>query len=197
MSKKQFEDISLIILAGGKSRRMGANKALLKYRGKSFIEILFGRFKDLFSEIIISSDNSQVYLTGTKIVPDVYKNIGPVGGIYSALMFSEIEKNIVISVDTPFISKDLIRFLIKNDDKNSIVTIISEKKHLHPLIGIYSKKFTYTLKNEILSENYKLRNIILKTKYKIAEISEENFYNEKLLQNINTPESYYALSKKE
>lgn len=169
---------------------MRTDKALLKYKGRSFVEILYEKLKDDFSEVIISSNNPEIFIPEAKIVSDKIKNIGPAGGIFSGLSVSHSEKNMIVSIDTPLITKDIFNFLIKNDDRNTDVTIISEKNKLHPLTGIYSKNFVKILSEEIEKGNYKIRDIIKKVKYKILEISKEAFYNEQLLLNINTPEDY-------
>ncbi len=190
-------NITGIILAGGKSSRIGTDKALLKFQSKTFIQIIYDNLKELCSEIIISSNNPEVKISGVKIVADKIKNIGPAGGIFSALSVSETEKNIIVSVDTPFIPTALFEFLIKHNTDDTDVLIISEGTKLHPLIGIYSKNFKHILSEEIKKGNYKIRDIIKKTHYKITDISEERFDRKNILQNINTKDDYNsALERK-
>jgi len=190
VNSQQQNNISLIILAGGKSSRIGTDKALLKFQGKTFIQTIYDNLKELCSEVIISSNNPKVKISGAKIVTDKIENIGPAGGIFSALSASQTEKNMIVSVDTPFIPTALFEFLIKHNTDDTDVLIISEETKQHPLIGMYSKKFSQILSEEIKKENYKIRDIIKKTHYRIIDISEEHFYRKNILQNINTEDDY-------
>ena len=190
-----MKNYGLIILAGGKSSRMGKDKALVKIQNNTLTEIVYNNLKDFCSEVIISTNNPDVSVTGVKIVSDKYKNIGPAGGIFSALSVSRYERNIIISVDSPFVTKDVFEYLIKTDKKNTDVRIVSEKNLLHPLIGIYSKQFSDILLKEIKIGNYKIRDIIKKTSFEIIDVSSKDFYNKMLFQNINTEEDYITALK--
>ncbi len=192
-----MEKFTGIILAGGKSSRMQQDKALLKFREKFFFEILYDRLKDFCTKVIISTNNPEVKINAVNCVsvPDIIKNAGPGGGIYSALDASETEKNLIVSVDTPFVPKELFDFLIKANRQDFVVTVISEGETLHPLIGIYSKKFTDILFSELNSGNKKIRDIIRKVPYNIADIKKESFYNGLILKNINTQAEYNAILK--
>ncbi len=191
----ELNNITLIILAGGKSTRMGTDKALLKIQEKNLIEIVYDNLKELASEIIISTNNPDVTIPGTKTVADIYKNIGPAGGIYSALSVSNSQKNIIISVDTPFVTKTVFEYLLNPENSKANVCIVSENNSLHPLIGIYSKQFTEILQKEIQKGNYKIRDIIKKTSYEIIDVYEKEFYDKHLFQNINTKEDYLSALK--
>ncbi len=191
------EQLTGIILAGGNSSRMHQDKALLKLRGKFFFEILYDKLKKICTKVIISTNNQEVKINAANCisVPDIIKNAGPGGGIYSALDASETEKNLIVSVDTPFIPKELFDFLLKANRQNFVVTVISEGDTLHPLIGIYSKKFTDILFSELSSGNRKIKDIIQKVPHNIADIRKESFYNGLILRNINTQAEYNAILK--
>jgi len=195
LRQQKNNNINGIILAGGKSSRMGTDKALLKIGNKTLLEILFEKLNPFCRTVLISTNNPEIKIEGAKIIKDKIKNTGPAGGIYSALSASESEKNIIVSVDTPFVTKELFDFLLKNNTSKTEVLIISEKNKLHPLIGIYSKQVSEIFSEEIKIGNYKIRDIIKKTRHKILDISEKTFYNENLLKNINTPEDYNSALK--
>ena len=186
-------NITGIILAGGKSSRIGTDKALLKFQDKTFIQTIYDNIKGLCSEVIISSNNPEVKIPGTKIVADKIENIGPAGGIFSALSASQTEKNMIVSVDTPLITIDLIQFLIQHFTDNLDALIIFENEKLHPLTGMYSKNLISLFKEEITAGNYKIRHILSKAATKTADISKETFYTTRLLSNINTSEDYAKL----
>lgn len=186
---QQFNNLTLIILAGGKSSRMGTDKALLKYQGKTFVQILYNNIKGICSEVIISSNNPEVRVEGSKTVTDDIQEIGPMGGLYTCLKQSNTDFNLVVSVDTPFVSAKLLTKVYKQSQKYDI-SIIEHNKKLHPLIGVYHKNVVKILKSEIKSEKYKVIRFLKKTKYQV--ISVENSYKKELL-NINNSEDYKKL----
>ena len=135
---QQLSNITLIILAGGKSSRMGTDKALLEYQGKAFVQILYDNLKNICSEVIISSNNSEIKIEEAKTVADDIKDIGPMGGLYTCLKLSKTDFNIVVSVDTPFISAKLLTEVYEQSQQYDI-SIIEHNKKTHPLIGVYHK----------------------------------------------------------
>ena len=87
-------NITGIILAGGKSSRMGSDKGFLKLNDKRFVLYSIEALKPLVSEILIVSDNENYDTFGYKRIEDIIKNSGPVAGIYSGLKASKTEYNL-------------------------------------------------------------------------------------------------------
>ncbi len=135
MSKK----INGIILSGGKSSRMGEDKALMKIGAKTIIEIIIHKLKPFCETIIISADDVEKYSWLVyKVVPDKYKNSGPLAGIYSSLLESNTEKNFIISCDLPLVTSELIKQIIAIKSDKEIVLPVTNGKY-HQLCGIYSR----------------------------------------------------------
>ncbi|KUG25023.1 molybdopterin-guanine dinucleotide biosynthesis protein moba [hydrocarbon metagenome] len=131
--------INGIILSGGRSSRMGEDKALLKVGTKTIIEIMIDKLKPFCNEIIISADNVEKYSKfGYKVVPDKFKNSGPLAGIYSSLLESNTERNFVISCDLPLVSQNVIEKIINTNSDKEIILPITDGKY-HQLCGVYSK----------------------------------------------------------
>ena len=146
------KDITGIILAGGKSTRMGSDKGFLKFNGKSFIEYSIAALKPLVSQIIIVSNNADYDIFNVKRVEDVIKEAGPLAGIYTGLKTSKTEFNLVLSCDVPLITKEILEMLIEAQDRQSdIIQIVSQGKSM-PLIALYKKccetQFYQLLKND-------------------------------------------------
>ncbi len=88
-----YNDITGIILAGGKSKRMGINKALLKIGDKTIIERTAGLMQGLFNRVLLITNSPNEYMfLGLEIYEDIYKNIGPLAGIHSGLVYSNYRK---------------------------------------------------------------------------------------------------------
>ncbi len=179
-------NLTAIILAGGKSSRMGEDKGLVLLKGKPMIQYLLDLFLDLKIPVIIIANNSQYKKFGVPVFSDIIKNKGPLSGIYSGLYHSKTEKNFIVSCDIPFLSKNIVEFLIENTE-NEMVTVLSLNEKIQPLTGVYSKK----LKNKILFNLYedklKLRTFIQSVDYKSIDIIDSVFENvENALINVNT-----------
>jgi len=186
-----------IILAGGKSSRMGENKALLLYKGKPLITHLFEMFSGFCNEIIISTNTPEEYpFLNARKQTDFYKNIGPAAGFHAALKASCNEVNFVCSCDTPLLTKELFLFLYEKgkdfEAVNPIHNQISE-----PLIGVIQKKLYRDFENEIEKNNFSPSLILKQKKYLLVEINElQKFYHPDLFFNINTKNEFYILQKK-
>lgn len=183
-----------LVLVGGKSRRMGGNnKAFLKFDNKSFIESITNQLIG-FNNIYISVDNKDKYRNlNFTLVEDMHKDIGPMGGIYSALKSIEEKFIFVIACDMPKIKKEFIEFLCEfiTEDVECIVTQ-DEEGRINPLAGIYSKDLIYKIETMIEEKDYKLINLIKRANSKIIPLYETNF-NESILDNINDINDYDKL----
>jgi molybdopterin-guanine dinucleotide biosynthesis protein A len=179
------KDITGIILAGGKSTRMGSDKGFLKLNGVSFMEYSITAMKPLVSEIIIVSNNPDYDIFNLKRVEDVIKEAGPLAGIYTGLKTSKTEFNLVLSCDVPLITKEILEMLIEAQDRQSdIVQIVSQGKSM-PLIALYKKccetQFYQLLKND----ERRLHVAVNQCKVKNITLSSQT---ELFTKNINTPE---------
>jgi len=190
-----MQNISAIILAGGKSSRMGQNKALMKINGITIIELILNEISKISTDILISSNTTEYNFLNFKIVNDEIKNIVPISGIYSGLKNIKNEKAIIVSCDIPFINNNLIEYLIENS-QNFDVTIPEFNNFLEPLIGIYSKSIVKNIENEIINSNYSIQKIIKNLNYNILKINSNlNFYNENLFLNVNNFEDFEKAKK--
>lgn len=136
----KIENISGVILSGGKSKRMGTDKALLKIGDTPAIEMIYNTISGIFHDIMIISDYPKNYdYLSRNIYPDIYKSMGPLGGIHSALTNAENSQIFIVSCDIPLISDNIIRYIVsKKNDKDITLPIVFGR--LQPLCGIYSKK---------------------------------------------------------
>jgi molybdopterin-guanine dinucleotide biosynthesis protein A len=184
-----MHNITGIIAAGGKSLRMGRDKARLTVNDISFIEIQVQKLKIFCNEILIGRDDSDIYLPGTIIVKDAERGKGPMMGIYSCLKASKFERSILLPVDTPNISIELINELL-NHSVGYDVTIPSYKGKIHPLIGIYDRCVLPKMEKELMSNSLKMLTFIEKTNYRI--VNTDNYHEQEFI-NINTPGDYASL----
>ena len=182
--------ITSIILAGGKSRRMGTDKALLELEGKPLLEKAIGICKAFSSKILISSNNLEHGIFGLPVVRDEIENCGPMGGVYSCLKKSESNWNFIISVDSPFVEPEFLEFLISNIKEYDAIVPVSSKGE-EPLIALYNISSLVELKKMMETGNFKMQNFIhsVSTNWIDAQSWEKRY--PKLFYNLNRPEDLY------
>lgn len=180
-----------IILAGGKSIRMGENKAFIEIEGAPIIHRIHNLFKELFREIMIVTNQKELFSNlDSKIYNDLLPNKGVLGGLYTGIFFSTFNYSFCVACDMPFIKKPLVQYLmghIQDDDVDVIVP--RTKDGLQPLHAIYSKNCLEPIKKIIDQGKYKIIDIYDMVKVKI--IQENDFISFDPLSesfiNVNTP----------
>lgn len=176
-----------IVLAGGNSVRMGSDKGLAKLCGKPLVSYAIQTLEAAGCSVLISSNNPTYEQFGYPVISDKIEGIGPLGGIYSTLMVSETDMNVVLSCDVPLIPAELIQYLIlKSARFQSVVPVFNG--YPEPLCGCYRKDVTGVIKERVDGRSYKMQDLlkILKTGY--IEIDRAfSFYKEKMFANINDP----------
>lgn len=182
--------ITGIILAGGKSSRMGADKGLLVYKNQFLIDYPIALLTNYCSEIIISSNSSNYDYLNVRVIPDVMEPIGPIGGLFTCLNASNTNWNLFLACDMPFVNSQIIDLLIINKDKYDAV-LPSINGWPLPVCGLYNKNIISVMKSEINMGRYSLQNLLKKSKTLILEIEDNELRNK--LQNINTKEDYSLL----
>ncbi|PJA95693.1 MAG: molybdenum cofactor guanylyltransferase [Ignavibacteriales bacterium CG_4_9_14_3_um_filter_34_10] len=182
-----------IILAGGKSSRIGQNKALLELSGKKIIEIIYEKISPLFNDVIIISNILEDYkFMKLKIYKDIYLGLGPLAGIHSGLINSRTEKNFIISCDLPLITREAVDY-IKNFNSDKSVVIYKKSGRIQFLCGIYNKKCLPVLDDLLKSNNLKVRDFIAKID---VEILDAEIFPDEIFFNLNTIQDYNYLLKR-
>ena len=173
------------ILAGGKSSRMGTDKGLLLIEGKAMIEFVIEQMQSVFDNLVIVSNNPEYAKFGLKVIPDLIKDIGPAGGIYTALNHSDNQLNFIVSCDMPFVTKEAIAFLVTNSNDSQIVLVENQGK-LVPLFGVYSKDCEEKWLQLIQQGKVKLQDMVLHFKLKTLSVENNEIFPASFFKNINT-----------
>lgn len=194
-------NIACSILAGGKNSRLGGkNKALIKIDTFSIIEKNIECMEKLFDEIIIVSNKPQDFAflnNSIKIVPDLIKNIGPLGGIYTSLYYSKKQSVFITPCDMPFLNVDLINLIIQNYYTCKCDIFAPRiNRNIEPLHAIYNKSILEKLYNYIIkTNNYSIRGFYKKVNVHFLDL-ENNEINNKAFTNINTIDDIKSLKDK-
>ena len=185
------KNITGIVLAGGKSSRMGSDKGLLKIDDTTFIERIIEAMKPLVNQIIIVSNNPEYDQFGYTRIEDDIKDSGPLAGLYSGLKHSNSEFNLILSCDIPLIKTEMLKMLVEADYKNNEVTQIECNGKTMPLIAIYQKKCMHKCLELLQQGERRLRIAVNQMKTNTILIDTEF---DVFVQNINTKEDLKAIS---
>ena len=192
----EIKDITVGILAGGRSSRMGTNKALLKKEGQTFIERLVSEFAQ-GGQIIISQAEKGDYealFADKNIVfaSDENEGIGPIEGLRQILKKARREYAFVCAVDMPYLRAEMAEFLTGYISSDYDCYVVRDRERIHPLCAIYSVAALQVIEDRIREKDYRLRYVLdrLRTKYVSLEYT---VFGEKQLDNINTPDEFAGM----
>jgi molybdopterin-guanine dinucleotide biosynthesis protein A len=184
-------NITGIILAGGKSSRMGTEKGLILYKNKPFIKHIIEAMKPLVSNIIIICNTRAYDRFGFKCYEDLIKNTGPLAGIYTGLNYSKTDNNLIVSCDIPLVNTVVLQKLIdQKNDASEVIHLQSQGKNM-PLIALYKKSCGVIFKKELRQNQKKVQTALKKCNVKTVVIDESL---EQVTANINTPEDLELLN---
>ncbi len=184
------EEITGIILAGGKSSRLGKDKGLCAFNGKSLVTYAVEILKPLCGELIISANHfPEKYAEfGLPVVTDEVKDIGPMGGIHACLKKSKTQHNLILSCDTPFVNTEIFRHLLKEVENFQVVCPAHETFLLEPLSAYYNTNVLGDMEEAIREEEYKMMRFFKRIRFKSVNIHEQlPFFSDYLFLNLNTP----------
>ncbi|MGB0896625.1 MAG: molybdenum cofactor guanylyltransferase [Flavobacteriaceae bacterium] len=181
MSK--VNNITGIILAGGKSSRMGTDKGFILFKNKPFIQHCIDALQSFVDDIIIVSNNKLYDQFNAIRVDDLIENSGPLAGIYTGLHHSKTTTNIVLSCDIPLINTALISTLVQHHTTQVNITYVISNNKQMPLIAIY-KKDCLPVCLQLLNANERRLKTLLKSVTTNAVTLDETL--QKHTVNINT-----------
>lgn len=178
-----------IILAGGKSSRMGENKALLAVNGETVIERLVRELQSVTNDILIVTNTPEDYhFLPVKKVSDRYPNKGPLAGIESGLYHSTNDKNIIVACDMPFVAAETMEWLLSHLEGYSAV-IPEVNGQIHPLLAVYHKRVREIVEKCLEANDLKLQ--IFLNQLKVKKVTEEDMTRHRL---VNFEQSFFNMN---
>ena len=183
---------SAIILAGGKSLRLGREKALERINGQILIERVINRVSSITAEVVIVTGEEKLNYIKTRknniqIVSDIFPGKAALGAIYTGLIHISGNIGIVVACDMPFLNTDLLTYLvIKSTGYDAVIPKINH--FIEPLHGIYAKTCIDTMKNLLDNNNLSVASLFKIVKTKFVHEEEINRIDPEHLSffNINT-----------
>ena len=141
MYDRSVENATGFILAGGKSSRMGVDKAFLEVGGRTLLARALELAETVAQQVRVVGDKTKFAPFGI-VVDDIYPERGPLGGIHAALMSTATDFNLMLAVDLPFIGPEFLTYLLSEAGRtNAAVTVPRTDGGFQPLCAVYRKEF--------------------------------------------------------
>jgi molybdopterin-guanine dinucleotide biosynthesis protein A len=183
-------DVCAVILAGGLSRRMGFNKALIDIGGKPLIRMLIDRIRPVTDRILISSNDYLSYkFLDFPVIPDHFAGHGPLGGFHSAMLHNDCSLYIVLACDLPNLKTPFIRTLVSMAEGFDAAIPRTRDGVAHPLCAVYRRTCLPSVERALKRGANKVIKTFLDDSLAIRWVSpDEGKFKDTDLANINTPD---------
>lgn len=184
----RYKNISGIILAGGKSRRMGFFKPFLVIDGRRMIDVIIDKLRPFFGEMMVVTDNKDRFAEDkdVKVVEDIVKECGPLGGIYTGLKKMSKESAFFIACDMPFLHNGLIERILDiavSSDAEEVILPCGAEGKMEPLHAVYSRKILKKVERALAEKRLAIKDFLKDCDCKYIEVREDE---RKSFANINT-----------
>lgn len=183
---KASKPVTGIILAGGKSSRMGFDKGMAAFNGRAMVTWIIDTLQAVCTHSIIISNADAYHQLGLPVYADIYTDSGPLGGIYTGLKHSTTEYNLIMACDMPYVKPELLVQLLAFAEDYSIV-VPSVNGQLEPLCGFYHKSILPEMEELLQQNTRKMQHVIRQFSHKEIQI-EGSSPDSQMFANINTPE---------
>jgi molybdopterin-guanine dinucleotide biosynthesis protein A len=186
-------DSTVFILAGGRSTRMGADKAFLRLGGPTLLEHLIAVAKKVSTTIALVGDSERLHSYGS-VIEDTFVGQGPLAGIHAALTSrSAKDLNLFLAVDLPNVTANLLRYLLKlAAESHSVVTVPYINGFSQTLCAVYRKEFATVAEQALKVGNNKIDPLYAEVPTRRVEEPElANLgFSPEMFDNVNTPEEW-------
>jgi molybdopterin-guanine dinucleotide biosynthesis protein A len=182
--------VTAFVLAGGKSSRMGSDKAFLRLGDETLLSQALKLGGTVAEAVWIVGDAKKFAAFG-RVVEDVYRDRGPLGGIHAALSGSTTEVNVMLAVDLPFVTQKLLQYLLSRAlESGAMVTVPRTGSGFQPLGAVYRRGFAEVAEQSLLEGKNKIDSLFARVETCVIEESElvRAGFSEQMFRNLNTPE---------
>ena len=182
--------ITVAILAGGQSSRMGRDKAFIEIAGQPLIERILGRVGSLGGETILIANQPEDYRhLGLPLYPDVLPGKSNLGGLYTALTNARHEHVLALACDMPFLNRDLLAYLLSLRDGYDVVAPLNRTGYPQSMHAVYGKGCLQPIRRRLEADQLKV--IGFYDDVRVREVGDDEidrFDPERLsFFNVNTP----------
>lgn len=186
------DGVTGVLLAGGNSRRMGQNKALMPLAGHRLVDRVLAVLRGIFDDLLMVTNSPDLYADlGVRMVPDLVAGKGALGGIHSAIHHAATPHCLVVACDMPFLNAAVLRYLVEQRSGYDVV-VPSVHGRPQPLHTVYGKACLQPIARCLETE--RLHVVGFFPAVRVREVTAEElagFDPEGLsFRNLNTPEEF-------
>lgn len=189
--------VTAFILAGGRSSRMGQDKAFLALAGKPLIAHALDLAHSVAPQSVIVGDPAK-FACFAPTLPDAFSGRGPLAGIHAALQASTTDFNLMLAIDTPLIEPGFLRFLISAAEaSDAVVTVPFAAQHLHTLCAVYRKAFFEIADRALANGQNKIDALFASLNVRRIEECEIEAagFQASMFRNLNTPAEFESAAR--
>jgi molybdopterin-guanine dinucleotide biosynthesis protein A len=190
--------LSVAIMAGGKSSRMGTDKAFVPFEGRPLIETVIEQVTGLGEELILIANQPEQYAhIGVPIFGDVYPDHGPLGGIYTAVHHARHPHTLIVACDMPWLNRSLLEYMISLRETADII-VPRWEQFPEPLHAIYNKACLPPIETNLKAQRLKITTFFSKVSVRFVSKTEIQRFDSdgRSFANINTPDDLARGKKK-
>jgi molybdopterin-guanine dinucleotide biosynthesis protein A len=189
-------DITGVLLAGGKSRRMGEDKRYLQVGRQTLFERSLSVFRSVFQEVVVViAQDSATIEAGVPVIRDLVPDCGGLGGLYTGLKQAATRHVFVAACDMPFLNPQAIRYVTALKD-NADIVMVQRNTGLQPMHALYGRRCLPVIEEMVHTHNMKIQDIVahpslhvrLITEAELSQIDPEG----RSFLNVNTPSDLEA-----
>lgn len=193
-----MDDVSAFVLAGGRSLRMGTDKALLPLGNENLLQRALRTVASVGPNPLIVGDSGR-YSGYGEVVEDRVAGCGPLGGIHAALCMSRSDRNMVLSVDMPLMTAEFLHWLVRCSKGGEELAFVPQPSgRTQPLCAIYRSGMLAAVERAVASGKYRVDRVFTQvaTRYLTDEEIHAAGFGEDIFDNVNTPKGYERLKRR-
>ncbi len=198
MGSEAVPDVAAFILAGGKSMRMGTDKAFVAFEGQTLMARALDLARSVTPEVCVVGSREK-FASFAPVVEDMFRDCGPLGGIHAALRASPTGLSLMLAVDMPFVPAAFLKYLIEQGRNSPEATAVIPRSHgrWQPLCAIYRRDFADVAERALLAGRNRIDVLYPEIRARVIEEEElrrEGFWPD-IFCNLNTPAELQGATK--
>ena len=192
MYHRGVDSVSGFVLAGGKSARMGQDKALMKFGGRTLLTHALQLVTTAAGSARIVGSAAKFAAFGP-VIEDIYSGQGPLAGIHAALVGTSTELNLIVAVDMPFVEPELLSYLVAQARRTpALVVVPASGGGLQPLCAVYRQALAEVAERSLRAGENKIDRLFSQVETQVIEQKdlERNGFTEEMFRNLNTEQDW-------
>ncbi len=187
-----------VVLAGGRGKRLGLPKAFLKVNGQRVLDRILDQFSGIFLHSLVITGTYDIVIErqGVSTIKDIYPNLGPIGGLLTALKHADTEWVFMTGCDYPYLKGQLVELIVRKAIQNPDFDIVIPFLHgyYQVLHAAYRKSITQIVEKRIADGRYSIKSMLKFTTVRVLPVSEDEIREVdpemSSFININTAEEF-------